>query len=567
MREPGRFYDHGPRSLPAVFDGLIRSVRYLDRGKRIDSQRTCASSKCTSAQTASCSNVYDVAFERTLLPSAKVMNLTTFSVDTGSPALNHILINGYERDRVHLLEGRPGSGKTTLALQFLMAARDRGERSLYVTLSEGRDELIQSAATHGWNLDGIDIYELVPPELSLDPSREQTVLHSSDLELGETVNLVMAEVQRVSPSCAVFDSLSDIRLLAGGPLRYRRQVLALKHFFTTQGCTSIFIDDLTEEMDDANLHSLVHGVVRLQTLTGAYGAERRRVQVHKMRGRAFRGGYHDYAIRPGSGVCIYPRLVAAEHDDGTESSGKAMSGIDGLDDMLGGGLDRGTSTLIMGPAGSGKSTMALQFAMQALVRGESALFFSFDETRENFFRRAKGLSIDIAAYADQQFEFIQIDPAELSPGELTHILRNRVEERAVSVVVMDSLSGYQNAMPEEQFLILQMHEILTYLNQRGVVSILILAQHGLVGQMQTPVDLTYLSDTVLLFRFFEARGQLRRAISVLKKRTGGHQATIREYKIDSKGLRVGSQLHEFEGVLTGVPRFAPQSDKLLADRE
>ena len=485
-------------------------------------------------------------------------------IATGSQALDDILAGGYARSRVHLIEGRPGSGKTTLALQFLMAARERGEKTLYVTLSEGRDELIASAATHGWSLDGIELYELVPPELSLDPSREQSVVYSSDLELGETVRLVMDCVERVQPDCVVFDSLSDIRLLAGSPLRYRRQVLALKHYFTGKDITTIFVDDLTEEMDDANLHSLVHGVIRLEQLTISYGAERRRLRVFKMRGRAFRGGFHDYVIRKG-GLRIFPRLIAAEHNEGFEEQDVVQSGVGELDKLLAGGLDRGTSTLIMGPAGCGKSTLALQYVCAALDRGEKALFISFDETRRNFYKRANGLHIDVDSRGDD-FVFQQVDPAELCPGELAGIIRDHVAD-GFKVVVLDSLSGYQNAMPEEQFLLLQMHEMLTYLNQQGVTTILVLAQHGLVGTMQSPVDLTYLSDTVLLLRYFEAQGELRRAISVLKKRTGGHERSIREYRIDKHGLRVGSPLSQFNGILTGVPQYAGQSETLLEERE
>ena len=486
-------------------------------------------------------------------------------IPTGSEALDDILAGGYVRSRVHLVEGRPGSGKTTLALQFLMKARERGERTLYVTLSEGRDELITAAATHGWSLDGIEIYELIPPELSLDPSREQSIVYSSDLELGETVRLVMDCVERVKPDCVVFDSLSDIRLLAGSPLRYRRQVLALKHYFNAKGVTTIFVDDLTEEMDDANLHSLVHGVIRLEQLTIAYGAERRRLRVFKMRGRPFRGGFHDYVIRTG-GLRIFPRLVASEHNKELEGDQTVSSGVPDLDHLLKGGLDRGTATLIMGPAGCGKSTLAMQYVCAALERGERALFVSFDETRRNFFRRAGGLHIDLEQFGDR-FNFQQVDPAELSPGELSGMIRQQVAD-GVGVVVLDSLSGYQNAMPEEQFLLLQMHELLTYLNQQGVLTILVLAQHGLVGtNMQSPVDLTYLSDNVLLLRYFEAAGELRRAISVLKKRTGGHEPSIREYRIDKLGIRVGEPLSQFTGILTGVPMFAGQTEALLQRRE
>jgi len=482
-------------------------------------------------------------------------------IPTGSKALDGILRGGYAEGRVHLLEGRPGSGKTTLALQFLMMARDRGERSLYVTLSEAADELVESAKSHGWSLDGIDLYELIPPELSLDPSQQQSVVYSSDLELGETIQLVMDEVERVQPTCVVFDSLSDIRLLAGGALRYRRQVLALKHFFSKRGCTTIFVDDLTEEMDDANLHSLVHGVVRLEQTIAIYGAERRRLRVFKMRGRDFRSGSHDYIIRPG-GLEVFPRLVASEHNPGFDERGKATSGLEELDLLIGGGLDRGTSTLIMGPAGSGKSTLAMQYVLHGLAHGERALFISFDETRRNFFRRARGVGMDFEQYGEG-FTFLQIDPAELSPGELSCVIRRHVEDSRVSIVALDSLSGYQNAMPEEQFLLLQMHELLTYLNQHGVVTLLVLAQHGLVGHMQSPVDLTYLSDAVVLLRFFEAAGELRRAMSVVKKRTGGHEASIREYRIGPNGVNVGSPLRDFAGVLTGVPKFVGSQKNLL----
>ena len=485
-------------------------------------------------------------------------------VPTGSKELDDILAGGYVPSRVHLIEGRPGSGKTTLALQFLMDARERGDKTLYVTLSEGRDELISSAATHGWSLDGIELYELIPPELSLDPSREQSVVYSSDLELGETVRLVMDCVERGKPDCVVFDSLSDIRLLAGSPLRYRRQVLALKHYFTGKGITTVFVDDLTEEMDDANLHSLVHGVIRLEQLTIAYGAERRRLRVFKMRGRAFRGGFHDYIIRTG-GLEVFPRLVAAEHNEGFEEGEPVGSGIADMDRLLKGGLDRGTSTLIMGPAGCGKSTLALQYVRAALDRGEKALFISFDETRRNFYKRAEGLHIELESCGDR-FVFQQVDPAELSPGELSAMVRKHVED-GYGIIVLDSLSGYQNAMPEEQYLLLQMHEMLTFLNQQGVLTIMVLAQHGLIGSMQSPVDLTYLSDTVLLLRYFEAYGEIRRAISVLKKRTGAHEPSIREYRIDKSGLRVGAPLSNFSGILTGVPTYSGQSETLLEDQE
>lgn len=477
------------------------------------------------------------------------------SVSTGLAALDDILGGGFASNRVHLLEGQPGSGKTTLALQFLLEGRAKDERCLYITLSESRHELLHVAGTHGWSLDGIEIYELVPPELSLDPEREQSIVYASDLELGETVQMVMDEVARVAPARVVFDSLSEIRLLAQSALRYRRQVLALKHFFAQHNCTVLFLDDLTQDTDDLNLHSLAHGVIRLDQVALAYGAERRRLRVYKMRGRAFRGGFHDFVIRTG-GLQIFPRLVAALHPDDDDPDGApAISGVVELDALVGGGLDYGTTTLIVGPAGSGKSTLALQYVFAALSRGERVLFISFDETRRNFIRRSSGMSLDVREHeASGAFTFRQVDPAELSPGEMSGIVREQVEGGA-TVVVIDSLSGYQHAMPEEQFMLLQLHELATYLNQRGVLTFLVLAQSGMVGQMQSPVDLTYLSDSVLLLRFFEAQGEIRRALSVLKKRTGGHEASIREFRIDNGGVRVGPKLEAFRGVLTGTPTY------------
>jgi circadian clock protein KaiC len=473
-------------------------------------------------------------------------------VSTGSAALDYILAGGYASNRVHLVEGEPGSGKTTLGLQFLIDGRANGERCLYITLSESREELRQGARSHGWDLDGIEIFELVPPELSLDPEREQSIVYASDLELGETVGMVMEEVDRVAPSRIVFDSLSEIRLLAQGPLRFRRQVLALKHYFAKRNCTVLFLDDLTQLEDDLSLHSLAHGVLRLDQTAVPYGAERRRVRIWKMRGRAFRGGYHDIAIRSG-GVEIFPRLVAASHPDTATVEKSAASGIAELDSLVGGGLDYGTTNLVIGPSGSGKSTLTMQYVFAGLGDGVKAFFISFDETERVFMRRALGLGMDLGPFIEQGlFTFRQVDPAELTPGELTAILRQQVDS-GVRMVVLDSLSGYQHAMPHEQLMMLQMHEIATYLNQQGVLTFLILAQSGMVGQMHSPVDITYLSDTVLLLRFFEARGEIRRAISALKKRTGQHETTIRELMIDSQGIRVGQTLAGFRGVLTGVP--------------
>lgn len=486
----------------------------------------------------------------------------TALVPTGVPGLDPVLAGGYAENRVHLIEGQPGSGKTSMALQFLMDGARHGELGLYVTLSETTAELCAVAASHGWTFDGIEIFEMVPPELALDPNAHQTVLYSSELELGETVRMVMAEVARVKPKRLVFDSLSEIRLMSQGSLRYRRQVLALKHFFLQLGCTVLMLDDLTSEQDDLNLHSISHGVLRLEQVAALYGAERRRLRCIKMRGTKFRGGYHDFTIERG-GLRVYPRLVAADHH--LEFAADIVgSGVPALDALVGGGLDRGTSTLIIGPSGSGKSSLSLQFVHAALQRGESALILVFDEVRSVFLRRAQGMGFELKPFLDQGLLHLrQIDPAELTPGELTAAVRDAVESDGARIVVLDSLSGYLNAMPEEHFMMLQMHEMLSYLNQQGVVTILVLAQHGMVGHMASPVDLTYLSDAVVLLRFFEAGGKLRRALSVLKKRTGRHEETIREYRISARGIAVGRALTEFQGVLTGVPTYIGADSNLL----
>lgn len=487
-------------------------------------------------------------------------------VSTGLLSLDYILNGGYAANRVHLLEGAPGCGKTTLGLQFLMEGAAKQERCLYITLSESRDELLHVAETHGWNLEGIEIFELVPPELSLDTEREQSIVYASDLELGETVQMVMEEVERVAPARVVFDSLSEIRLLSQGPLRFRRQVLALKHYFAQHRCTVLFLDDLTQMETDLSLHSLAHGVIRLEQVAQQYGAERRRLRVFKMRGRPFRGGFHDFTIRTG-GVAIFPRLVAASHPDGGHSDRCALSGVAELDELVGGGLHYGTTNLVIGPSGAGKSTLVLQFLRAAMEAGEKVLIVSFDETERVFIRRATGLGVDVEGFrAKGLLRLRQVDPAELSPGELAATIREEVDD-GVSMVVLDSLSGYQHAMPEEQFMLLQMHELVTYLNQQDVLTFMILAQSGMVGTMQSPVDLTYLSDAVLLLRFFEAHGEIRRALSVLKKRTGRHESTIRELVIDSDGIQVGDKLAAFRGILTGTPQFEGDSTKLGKARE
>jgi circadian clock protein KaiC len=487
-------------------------------------------------------------------------------VSTGVPGLDPVLNGGYASNRAHLIEGRPGCGKTTLGLQFLLDGVRAGERCLYITLSESKRELVSVAERHGWSLEGVDIYELVPPELSLDPKQLQTLIHASDLELGETVRMALEEIERVKPTRVVFDSLSEIRLLSQGSLRYRRQVLALKSFFLLNNATVLMLDDLTSEQDDLNLHSISHAVIRLEQLAPVYGAEKRRLRVIKMRGTAVRGGYHDMIIRRG-GVQVFPRLIAVEHRREFDA-GIATSGIAELDTLLGDGLHRGTSTLVVGPSGVGKSSLALAYVHAALRRGEPSLIISFDETTRIFLKRSASIGMDVLPHVESGLLRIeQVDPADLSPGEFSALVRDAVERSGARVVVIDSLTGYLNAMPEDEFVAPQMHELITYLNQQGVVTVLILAQHGMVGQMATPIDMTYLSDSVVLMRFFEAQGRIRRAVSVIKKRTGAHEDTIREYRIDNLGLRVGEPLTHFRGVLTGVPTYDGGEASLLKDRE
>jgi len=473
----------------------------------------------------------------------------------GISGLDDILLGGLRRNRLYMFEGSPGAGKTTLALQFLLEGARAGEKGLYITLSETEEELREVALSHGWSLDDrIDIFELAPPENLLDETQQQSLLYSSDLELGETTQRIFDAMDRVKPSRVVIDSLSEIRLLAQSSLRYRRQLLALKHYFSQRNATVLLLDDMTADADDKTVHSIAHAVVRLEELIPDYGSERRRLRVMKYRGQAFRGGYHDFTIKTG-GVEVFPRLVAAEYRKRMKSS-VLVSGITEFDQLLGGGIESGSSTLIIGPAGTGKSLIAMTMAVAAVKRGERAALFIFDEELGLLFTRSKGMGIELEALRDDGKLFIeQMDAAEVSPGEFAHKVRSCVEKENIRTVIIDSLNGYQNAMPEEQFLILHMHELLQYLNRLGAATFLTVAQHGLVGDMKSPVDVTYLADTVLLLRYFEATGQVRRALSVLKKRTGRHENTIREFSIDSAGLRIGLPLDKFQGVLRGVPQY------------
>ncbi|MGJ4941658.1 ATPase domain-containing protein [Bradyrhizobium sp. HKCCYLS1011] len=481
----------------------------------------------------------------------------------GISGLDDVLGGGLARNRLHLLEGIPGTGKTTIALQFLLAGAKAGESGLYVSLAETEDELRDGAASHGWTIgDRIRICELVPPESILDPDQHQSLLYSSDLELGETVERIFEAIEKFQPQRIIIDSLSEIRLLAQSSLRYRRQILALKHYFARNKSTVITLDDLTTESTDRAVHSIAHSVIHLDQLAPTYGAERRRLRVAKCRGQSFRGGYHDFIISHG-GVQVFPRLVAAEHRHGFIGS-PIQSGISQLDDLLGGGITAGSSTLILGPAGTGKSLLSLQFLATSVRRGERAGLFVFDEELGLLISRAKTLGIDIQAMRDAGNLIVeQMDAAELSPGEFTDRVRRSVDQENIKTVAIDSLNGYQAAMPEEQFLILHLHELLQYLNRRGAATLLTVAQHGLLGEMKQPVDVTYLADAVIMLRYFEARGRVRRAISVIKKRTGPHEDTIRELMINTRGIVVGEPLVDFQGVLRGIPTYVGGAAPLL----
>jgi circadian clock protein KaiC len=472
---------------------------------------------------------------------------------TGIPGLDNILGGGLTPHRLYLIEGMPGSGKTTLAFQFLLEGVKRGERVIYVTLSETEEEIRAVADAHGWSLDGISIRELVPSEDSLQADEQYTVFHPSEVELSDTTQKILDQVEQIKPARIVLDSLSELRLLAGNPLRYRRQILALKRFFAGRRCTVLMLDDLTAADHDLQVQSIAHGAVLLEHSVPDFGGMRRRLRVTKYRGSDFRGGYHDYAIRRG-GLEVYPRLIAAEHRH-ESSRDRLKSGLTGLDSLLGGGLERGTSTLVQGAAGTGKSTLAGLFCARAAERGEHSALFIFDESRNTMFSRLDGLDIPLKKHVEQgRISVQQVDPAELSPGEFVNAIRRAVEENHSSIVVIDSLNGYLNSMPDEKFLIVQLHELLTYLGQQGVATVLVAAQHGLIGgHMSAPVDASYLADAVLLLRYFEAEGQVRQAISVIKMRGGDHERTIREFKMNAGRLTIGEPLQGYHGVLTGVP--------------
>ena len=458
------------------------------------------------------------------------------------------------RHRLYLVEGEPGSGKTTLSLQFLFEGVRQGERCMFVTLSETKDELEATAKSHGWSLEGIDVIEVIPSEKTLEPDARYTMYRPSEVELGETTRAILAEADRIQPKRLVVDSLSEFRLLSEAPLRYRRQILALKKHFTRQQCTVLFVDDRTGEAQDKHVHSLAHGVISMDRQTGEYGTIRRRLQISKIRGQAFQEGFHDFVIRRG-GVQVFPRLVAADHRATHDMAPPVKSGLPSLDALLGGGLAPGTSTLVIGAAGTGKSSLASKFAEAAIQRGEHVAIYLFDESIATFTKRGSGLGIDIQSHVDEGRLMLRpVDPAELSPGEFADALRETVENNHSTIVVIDSLNGYLNAMPSDRYLALHLHELLGFLGHRGVTTLLTMTQHGLVGSTDVPLDVSYVADTVILLRYFEAFGEVRQAISVIKKCTGSHERTIREMRFDH-GLHVGEQLREFQGILTGSPEF------------
>ncbi|MEZ0327209.1 MAG: ATPase domain-containing protein [Fimbriimonas sp.] len=480
----------------------------------------------------------------------------------GVPSVDDILNGGLPCGHMYLLEGEPGAGKTTLALQFLLEGIKQGETVLYITLSESHVELKAAAASHGWDISEIDVMELMAFGDKVDPDSLYTVLNPGDVELTDTLKVIRERVDSLDPKRVVLDSLSEVRLLAGDPLRFRREILVLKQYFLEKGTTVLMLDDRTADHEDLQIHSLVHGIIKLERMANEFGSERRRLTVTKLRATRFRGGYHDYKIIEG-GLVAFPRLVAAEHR-AQQLPGTLLSGVSNLDDLLGGGLDHGTSTIVMGPAGSGKSTIVTMYAIAAVNAGDKVAMYLFDENVGTLFARCKALEMPLEQHIESGMMTIQqIDPAEMSPGELIQHVRDAVTHRGVKHVVIDSLIGLLNAMPEERLLTVQLHELLSYLNQLGVTTLMTIAQHGLVGPMTSPADLSYLADTLLLLRFFEADGEVRGAISVMKRRTGLHERTIREFQITKGGVVVGPPMRGFRGVLTGVPTYTEGAVTLM----
>lgn len=483
---------------------------------------------------------------------------------TGVEGLDEILRGGLPANRLYLLKGDPGVGKTTLALQFLLEGARRGEKCLYITLSETSDEIATVARSHGWTLDGIAIFELSALEHQLAQESQNTVFHPSEIELTRTTDILLDRIEAEKPRRLVIDSLSELRLLSDTALRYRRQMLSLKQFLSGRAITVILLDDHAADGGDLHVQSIAHGVLTIDQVVSDYGAERRRVKINKLRGVDFSGGFHDATIVRG-GLKVFPRLVAAEHTH-EFVPGLASSGVAEFDALVAGGLERGTSCLLLGPAGTGKSSVAVQFAFAAAARGEPALICLFEENLPTLLARADSVGLDLRPFVESGLvSILQIDPVELAPGQFVNMITERVIRDQVRVLVIDSLNGYLQAMPGVKFLNIQLHELLAFLNRYGVVTLMTVAQHGIVGQMNTPIDLTYLADTVMLLRYFEQDGRIRKALSVVKKRVGRHEDTIREFKLDRTGLRVGQPLVNFHGVLTGVPTFQGKGTEMLPE--
>jgi circadian clock protein KaiC len=477
---------------------------------------------------------------------------------SGCVGLDDVLGGGFPRGYFYLLEGEPGTGKTTLALQFIEEGLRNDEKILYITLSESPEDLHYVAKEHGLRLDDVEFVELKPNDEDLKPEGQYSVFHPSEIELGDRMQAIVREVERHQPDRLVIDALSELRMLAKDPLRFRRQVIALREC-TPGNCTVLLLDDRSSRHYDIELHSIVHGVIVLGKVHRDYGTTRRRVEVTKLRGCAFREGYHDYIIQTG-GMTVYPRLVAAEHLDAMKNAESARSGIAQLDALVGGGLDRGTSTLLLGPAGCGKTTIALRWLTSSAERGENTAAFIFEETIHTLMRRASGLGMNLEPHLQSgKIRIHHLDPAELSPGEFISRVRQAVDEDDASTIIIDSLNGFLQAMPGEQFLALHLHELLTYLNHKGVVSLMVLAQAGVLGgNMQTPADVSYLADNILVLRYFEALGEVKQAISMIKKRSGPHEHTIRELRLGPDNIWVGEPLTNFHGVLSGIPQLVGQ---------
>ncbi|OWJ58986.1 ATPase domain-containing protein [Paraburkholderia caledonica] len=472
---------------------------------------------------------------------------------SGIEGIDNILGGGLTPHRMYLVEGAPGTGKTTLALQFLLQGAEEGQAGLYITLSETRSELISVADSHGWDLSQFHILELVSDE-GLDPQFEQTVLHPAEVELGETVRNVIQQVDEIKPVRIVLDSLSELRLLSQNALRYRRQILALKRYFATRACTVLLLDDNTSDPGDVQLHSIAHGVIALDNVVHDYGGNRRRLRIAKMRGIKFREGYHDFTLDTG-GIHVYPRLVAAEHHAQFDTH-VVSTGTGGLDALLGGGLIPGTNALLIGPSGVGKTTTVVSCLIAALERGERCVYYVFDETLVTLIARCATVGMNLQPYVDNGLLTLrQIDPAEISPGEFASDVRTSVEKRGVKYVAIDSLNAYLQAMPGERYLLLQMHELLGYLNQQGVMTMLVLGQHGIIGEVQSDIDISYLSDVVILFRYFEHHGEVLTAVTAVKSRANAHERSIRQFRLTSHGVEVGEALRDFEGVLSGLPSY------------